>query len=218
MRNLCLVLLLVNVLAFAYQRWIIQPDNPVAATHIEQDYPRLTAVQLGPRPAPQQERVAISADNGAKCIKIGPIPQKSAADSLVATLGGRDLQASLEAAEGSIWVGHWVQVVALADRAAAESARERLKAAGLSDAYIVSGGDELKISLGVFKSTPSADQTIRRARDLGFVTRMDERYQPGTQYWLTVVLPDGREFRPGELRSDTGQILRTEAVACPASG
>ena len=217
MRNVILMLLLVNLLAFVYQRWIIEPDNPVAATYLKQDYPRLTAVQLAARPVEASEDVPISVENEAKCIKIGPIQQKVAADSLAATLAGRGLDATLEAAEGRVWVGHWVQVVALADRAAAVAARNRLVAAGLNDAYIVSGGDELKISLGVFKSTPSADRTIKQAGDLGFSTRMDERYQPGTQYWLTVLLRDGRELRPGELRSDTGQILRTETVACPAN-
>lgn len=218
MRNVVLMLLLVNVLAFVYQRWIIQPDNPVSATHIAQDYPRLAAVQLARRSAPEPAEVANSVENEAKCIKIGPIQREAAADSLAATLRGRDLAATLQAVEGRVWVGHWVQVVDLLDRSAAEAARGRLVAAGLSDAYIVSGGDELKISLGVFKSTPSADRTIARARELGFATRMDERYQPGVEYWLTVVLPDGRELRPGELRSDTGQILRTEAVACPDAG
>ncbi len=118
--------------------------------------------------------------------------------------------------EGPIWVGHWVQVVDFKDRDAAEVAREALVRAGLRDAYIVPGADEPKLSLGVFRSADSAASTIRQARALGYTTRMDERYQPGTQYWLTVAMPDGRGFRAGELRSAGGQILRTEAVSCPA--
>ncbi|NND54048.1 MAG: hypothetical protein HKN56_03630 [Gammaproteobacteria bacterium] len=228
MRNFVLVLLLINALAFIYQRWIISPDNPIAATHIEQDYPRLTTVQLAPRPQPGDAadvttasgdaNASIDSENDAKCIKIGPITQKADADSLAATLAGRGLAAALGQTEGQVWVGHWVQVVGLNDRAAAERARGRLITAGLSDAYIVTGGEELKISLGVFRATPSADRTIRRAGELGFETRMDDRYQPGTQYWLTVTMTEGRELRLGELRGDAGQILRTEPAECPANG
>lgn len=217
MRNFFMLLLLLNLLAFAYQNWILEPDNPVAATHLEQDFPRLTAVMLqrsavaGPAPSDANDQAV------AKCLKIGPISRENDAKSLAAALAERGIEARPGAVEGEVWVGHWVQVVDLQDRSAAEAARGRLVGAGLADAYIVTSADDLKISLGVFRASASADQTVAAARNLGFATRVVERYQPGTEYWLDVALPEGRELRPGELRSDTGQILRTEAVTCEQS-
>lgn len=221
MRNFFMLFLLINLMAFAYQKWIIEPDNPVAATHIAQDYPRLTAVRLQRTPAFQESEARDPEtevdENAVKCIKIGPISREIDAESLVSALAERGIDALQSTAAGQVWVGHWVQVVDFDSRNAAEAARGRLVSAGLSDAYIVTTGDELKVSLGVFRSAASAEQTIAAARKLGYSTRMDERYQPGQQHWLTVTLPAGRELRPGELRSDTGQILRTEPVACAAA-
>ncbi len=218
MRNLVLMIVLINLLAWIYQRWIIEPDEQVAATHVEQDYPRLTAYRQparAPQPATPDESAGDKiVESETKCLKIGPISDESDADRLAASLRERGLDVAASSAEGQIWVGHWVQVVDQASRGAAEDARAALVRAGLRDAYILSGGDELKISLGVFKSSASADETIRRARALGYTTRMDERYQPGTQYWLRVAMPADRGFRPGELRSAGGQILRTEVVVC----
>ena len=218
MRNLLLSLVLINLLAWAYQSWVIEPDRPVSALHVQQDYPRLTAVKLSrptaAEPAQQQGDEQISAEKAANCIEVGPIIEENDAKSIADSLRNRNLSVLQTAREGEVWVGHWVQVVGVANRVAAEAARDRLIAAGLSDAYIVSGGAELKISLGVFKSAASADSTVKQARAQGFQTRIEERYQPGTQYWLRVELPAGRGLQPGELRSNSGQILRTVAVPC----
>lgn len=218
MRNLLLSLLLINVLAWAYQHWVIEPDAPVAAGHIEQDYPRLeVVVRVSESARILPDEPPVETEKAAKCRKIGPIVGKSEAISIAQTLQGRGLTVRRAALPGDIWVGHWVQVVGLGTRQAAEAARDRLIAAGLSDAYIVSGGDELKVSLGVFKSSSSAASTVASARQLDFTTRVVERYQPGIQHWLTVELAAGRELQAGDLRSDGGQILRTETVPCTAA-
>ncbi len=218
MRNLFLLLLLLNVLAWAYQSWVIEPDSPVEPLHILQDYPRLTAVQLNRNvkvaPAAEQDNVANSVEKRLNCLNIGPIVAENDANSITERLRSRNVRVIRTAREGQIWVGHWVQVVGVSNRVAAEAARDRLIAAGLTDAYIVSGGSELKISLGVFKSAASTESTVSRARAQGFETRIEERYQPGTHYWLAVELPAGQGLQPGELRSSNGQILRTEAVPC----
>jgi len=220
MRNLFLLLLLINLLAWSYQKWIILPDDPIDARHIEQNYPRLAAVNLSPAVAggeTDREDVANSAENAGKCVKIGPIVEEKDAVSLVNSLRSRDIEVSQQSGTGQVWMGHWVQVVGFDDRAAAEQARDRLVEAGLQDAYVVSGGEELKVSLGVFKSSASSDSTVVRAQKAGFSTRIEERYRPDLVYWLTARLDEGREWQPGELRSDTGRILRTETVECAAA-
>ena len=218
MRNLFMLLLLLNALAWAYQSWVIEPDNPVEPLHILQDYPRLTAVQLNREvkaaPAVVQGEAANSVEKELNCLNIGPIVAENDANNITERLRSRNVRVTRTAREGQIWVGHWVQVVGVSNRVAAEAARDRLIAAGLTDAYIVSGGSEVKIQLGVFKSSGSAESTVSKARAQGFETRIEERFQPGTQYWLAVELPAWQGLQPGELRSSNGQILRTEAVPC----
>ena len=52
MRNFLLTFLLLNILVFIYQRWIIEPDDPVDALHIDQDVPGLLLADPGPREEP----------------------------------------------------------------------------------------------------------------------------------------------------------------------
>lgn len=219
MRSLCLLLLLVNALAWAFQHWVLLPDERVAATHVTQDYPRLNAMQrpaAAPAPpAPEPEPAA--AGVSARCLRIGPIEVAASAGAIAERLGNRGITVRVAEQPARLWVGHWVQIVGLADRPAADAARGRLVAAGIADAYIVTGGDELKISLGVFKGEDSAERVMARAGELGFRTRMEERYQDGTAWWLDVRLAEGMELRQGELLGSNGSILRTEPVPCVAA-
>ena len=212
MRSFCMAMVLVNVLAFAYQTWIIEPDVSVDALSLEQGYPRLEIVKI----------VRVKPDNTAEdifnCLKIGPLEQEDDAVAVAETLEARGAVVVQTSGAGNIWVGHWVQVDGQSSRPAAEVARDELVHSGLQDAYIVPGAEDHRISLGVFRSKLSAELTISKAAALGYNTRMDERYQSGTVYWLSVRLPAERELQPGELKSDTGQILRTETVLCEAAG
>ena len=166
MRSLFLLLLFINALAWVYQRWIIVPDEPRPALSVEQDFPRLNAL---PRPAAAAAAAPEPPASGAaRCIRIGPVEQAANADGIVARLRNRGIAVSAEEEQSRLWVGHWVQIVGLEDRDAAEASRNRLIAAGLADAYIVTGGEELKISLGVFKSDASRPADYRPGPRPGF--------------------------------------------------
>lgn len=219
MRNFLLSVLLLNVLAFAYQRWIIEPDQPRDALAIEQDYPRLQVLQPSPPPA-EAPSAAAAAPPAAppvaavfRCLRIGPFASPDRAGEVRTVLAGQSVQVRQYAEQGQVWVGHWVQVVGQGNRAAAEAARDRLIGAGIRDAYIVSA-EPPRISLGVFRARASADRIIETATRLGFETTMAERYQPGTNYWLSARLPGDRRLDSVDLRGDSGQILRTETVPC----
>jgi len=225
MRNFCLTLLLLNILAFAYQHWILGPDNRVAADYIDQDYQRLMLAAPAPTPAaellslrapldPDPLAVPESALLAYRCLRIGPFPQAADAEQIRAVLEGPDVVARRVSQEGQVWVGHWVQVTGQPDRASAEAARDALNAAGLPDAYIVPGAADFRVSLGVFRSLSSSRNSVNIATRLGFSTRITDRYQPGTTFWLLIRLPAARELGPGELRSDSDQILRVETLDC----
>jgi hypothetical protein len=110
-----------------------------------------------------------------------------------------------------------VQVPDQGSRSAAEQARNALRAAGMTDAYVLPG-DGNRISLGVFRLRSSANQVVEKAKRAGYATRVDDRFQPGTNFWLQVRIPDDAPAELGELRTTSGRILRTESLACEAAG
>ena len=235
MRSFLLLLLLFNALVFAYQRWIIEPDAPVAATHREQLFaglllasaPEVPAVVMAaePMPAPVADETQGSEVEDGKaapiamqCARIGPFPGLAEAQIAERTLRERGAAVRLSSEEGSVWVGHWVQLVGFDTRERAEAARLRLAAAGITDAYIVPGSDDARISFGVFRARTSADRAVQQARNLGFTARIEDRYQPGTNIWLWLQQPENASTPPGDLKSLSGQILRMESLPCGEAG
>jgi hypothetical protein len=221
MRNGLLVLLLLNFLAYAYQHWIIEPDTKVAATYIAQDYPGLMLVDTSSDPVAEVilPDVRISNDEDVyRCLRVGPFPRENDADSVRRALESREASVRQTTKAGQIWVGHWVQVADQGSRSKAEVTRDALIAAGIKDAYILPGDDDFRVSLGVFRLRSSANRVLEQSIELGYDTRVDDRFQPGKNFWLQVRLPGDRPMQPGEFRTDEGQILRTETVSCADAG
>ena len=139
MRNLLLLLVLINALLLAWQRWIVAP--PVADPYAPQgggDLPALLAYQ---RPAAPVAPASKAAPQVARaCVAVGPFANPVAARRAAQLLTQRGMQLRLEQREAEVWLGHWVQITGFASRAQAASALKRLIAAGLGDAYIVRDG------------------------------------------------------------------------------
>ena len=211
MRSLLLAALLLNLLAFAYQHWIIEPASPVDALSLEQGFPRLQVLApavVAPPADPDPQPAA------PRCLRIGPFLRADAADKVRQKLTQRGAIVQQTASEGEVWVGHWVQVEIAGGRAQAEAARDRLKAAGVGDAYIVSVGATRRISLGVYRLLSSANAVVDKARKLGFEPLVTERFQPGTNFWLSARLAPDQRLDGGDLTGAGGQIVRSEAVPC----
>ncbi len=211
MRNLFLALLLANLLVLAWQRWIAPPaaDNPFALAESR-------SPQLALLPGSADTRLADSgaANDAAGCFRVGPFqePEKSraAADSLTA----EGMQVFRYSESGEIWVGHWVQVIDLEDRAAAEVALDRLAAVGRRDAYIVRGDDGYRVSLGVFRSLEGAESVSNQAVKAGLTTLTTDRFRAGSEYWLLVDNPGGGSPDLAALDLSDQAIVRSEAAPC----
>lgn len=228
MRSFFLFVLLINLLAFAYQTWIIEPDVSVVATHMDQRVPELVLVSApAPPEPPGAETAAVEAVTAAatpeasdefRCLRIGPLPRETDADAVRRALRDKQALVRQTAEPGRVWVGYWVQTGTHASRSEAEKARNKLNNNGMSDVYILPDNEQFRISLGVFRLRASADGVVDQVRKLGFDTRVIERYQPGTNFWLLVRIPADRTLHSGELPSVPGQILRTEATSCEEAG
>ena len=239
MRNAFLMLLLLNILAFVYQAWIIEPDDPVDALYIEQDVPGLVLAERPEPPAeiapaaevesgdeselvvaetPEPPAEQVASAPAYRCLRVGPFARETDADKVQLNLQRREATVRQSAEVGRVWVGHWAQVADQGSRKKAEEARDALIAKGIADAYILPGDDDQRISLGVYRQRASADRIVKQANGLGLATLVQDRYQPGTNFWLRVRLPADETLKPGEFKSDTGQILRTETIPCEEAG
>ena len=210
MRNIFLALLLANFLVFVWQRWIVPPEierpdvDPLATGQPL----RLVARADGPAP--------VEDDEPGTCFRLGPFTREGGIRSLVDLLSEQGHDVREDSREGQIWVGHWVQLADLPGPEAAEDALDRLIAAGIVDAYVVSTSPAYKISLGVFRNRDGAENAAGVAGRLGLEALMVDRFRSGMEYWLTVAVDRGRELDLAGVTLDGGQILRTEPVACDA--
>lgn len=206
MRNLFLLLLLGNLVLFGWQRWGRVPPAPRPAPPVP-SLDLLAPVAAAPEPGVPA--------GGVRCLQLGPFEDPGTLASAARALraAGREVREVLR--PGEVWVGNWVQIDGLATLEAAEEARRRLVAGGLTDAYIMQVDGTHRISLGVFRERARAEGVQRRARELGFTPALGDRYRPAQEAWLELRQAPGERFDPALLALPAAQILRTEEVACP---
>lgn len=220
MRNLFLTLLLANLLFFAWQQWIAPPEVPAKDLRAAAGEPAIKTLTPADTPAGAARakgggtRMALPPDG--RCVRLGPIAESATAEALRARLASGAFDAAKVVEEGQIWVGHWVQLESVATREEADRIVAQLAAGGLPDAYVLQASPPFSISLGVFRDRARADTVAAAANRLGFRPQTTDRFRAGTQYWLSVIVPDGRELPLDELGREIGEILRAEKVECPA--
>jgi len=244
-RNFFLFVLLVNLLAFAYQSWILEPAISVAADYAAQDVPELLQVErqksnaaaalpaagaltgspAAPAAAPLEAAESSVAQPqlpvaGAvyQCFRIGPFAREKDVESVRMELQRQGATVRRTAEAGRVWLGYWVQTTAYPSRQAAENARKKLIAKDMPDVYVTAEASEYRVSLGVFRLRASAEEVVDRAQKLGFSTRTVERFQPGTNFWLLAQTGSDPALVKKAIPNVPGQILRSERVDCPASG
>lgn len=221
MRNIILGLVLANILVLAWIRWVapsgVAEPTRLAGPGTEARLVLYRRDSTGPSAA--VDRAAspvVAADVTVRCERIGPFMTSETAVSIGGQLGMRGLAVDLTREPGSVWVGHWVQVVNLASGTLARRAVNALVDAGLVDAYIVQTSPAYSISLGVFRSREGADRVMRIAREAGLEPQRLDRYRAGTQYWVNVTLHGDDALDLTSLRLERTQILRSEPVGCGA--
>lgn len=204
MRNLFLLLLLANLALLGWQQWLLPP--PAA-----------------PGPAPGVRPLALlplaEAPRAAarRCVAVGPFAEGAVIAAVSDRLRRRGFTVGELQRPGQDWLGHWVQVANLGTLEDAESARRRLVAGGLSDAYIMQVEEAQLISLGVFRERGRAEAVAGRARELGYLPRISDRSRTVQERWLRIELPPGAAFDVGSLGLPPSQIKRSEEISCDAA-
>jgi hypothetical protein len=248
MRNLCLLLILANVLYFTWSQMIdvhgstldrkgakpveapariVLAREVVEANPDERDLGPIHDVQPPAVEPLGAESPAAGATETARldslsCTSIGPFADLSQAARAQAALSAAHFQPRQRMEQGEIWAGYWVSVQGLATRDAAEAALKTLTANGIADVYVMPGSDPPNVlSLGVFSDYQRAQRRVDEVRAIGLTPRIDDRKRTGSVYWIDVDLMEPGQIIDSSLfQTDPGKITRLEMRACPpaASG
>jgi hypothetical protein len=234
MRNLCLLLVLTNLGVAAWSAWYATPAPGRALTEdpsvpsitlvSELEAAALEAVEAlsltttePEEPAPLPPAVAGPVTTE-RCISVGPFQELAQAAAAQSALRSAGFTPSQRIGDGDIWVGYWVHLSGIPTRAAADEILEQLRANGLSDSYVVPGGEETHtISLGVFSEIRRAASVREQARSLGYDPTVSDRSRRATLYWIDVLAddPDAIEL---DVLQPPGRINRLEQRPCATVG
>ena len=227
MKNLLLLLLLANILYFVWGMFDKDPDEPGIAIVEESE--------LGPPLAVSPNRDAVAAVSvgavlgsgepsdlaavvGQSCVTIGPFKANADADAALIQYAGEGMRTSLRSAHGQIFIGHWVQIRNIADRATGNNMLEKLKEGGLADAYLVATDDNgLNISLGLFGNLERAEKVELQAKSLNLRADIVPRTREGTIFFIDIALPPGKGAGAMIEKYGEEKVLLRDAATCPQS-
>ncbi len=226
MRNLLLLLLLANVLYFLWGRFVAEEEDPGIAVVSEENLgpPLMLAdatttaenaggeAAAGDAPAP----AVLHGEAGRSCVSIGPFRENAEAAGALAEFTDDGLRGSVRTTEGDVFVGHWVQIRGIPDRATANDMLATLKAGGLAEAYIVQTEDEgTKISLGLFSELAGAERIELQAESLDLPADISPRMRRQEIFFVDLGLPPGRGAGQMIERYGEERVLLRDAATCP---
>ena len=212
MRLAIALLLFANIAWYGWTHWISVPDEPVATAAAAQGSSLKLAREAGPG-GPSARAAVRSASN---CLSLGPFTDLTDAARASTLLRENTLQPRQRAADGIVWRGFWVTLEGVPDRTAANGIIERLRRAGVADAYAMPGdGKNVTISLGLFSERQRALRRLDDVKAIGLAPRIVDRERNGTVYWIDVdVVPPAELPDAARLQGEVGRILRLEVKPC----
>lgn len=182
-----------------------KPAEPVKA-------PEPVAAVAKPAPEPVAEKPAAPAAPP-RCLALGPFADRAAATAAQSRAGNLLSQVRLReqpAASGS--ARYRVLLPAAASRDDAQATVKRIVAAGLSDYYIISQGDETNaIALGQYRNREGAERRMAAVQAAGFQPRLVASGDAG-QWWLEGQLATGSEPAQAQQRSGAAQQRSLECT------
>ncbi len=228
MRNLFFMLVIANVLFFGWQFWVREPE-PVGVTIIDPEeigerveligdaVPELPVVPTAALDSvPDAPAKAVVASIGRICVSIGPFTEVEDAQAELRALRSGNADVVQRAAQGNLFVGHWVYVDSIATRSQARALLAKLQDGGIKEAYLIGGnpGEDV-ISLGIFSSLDGAERTELRAKSIGIEARMDDRYRQSTVFWLDLRLQQGEQGSALVESYGEDKVLLGDRASCP---
>lgn len=169
-----------------------------------------------PTPTPAPEKPATppaAAAEPPRCVALGPFADRAAATSAQGKAGNVISQVRLReqpAASGS--ARYRVLLPAAANREEAQATVKRIVAAGLSDYYIISQGEEANaVALGQYRNREGAERRMAAVQAAGFQPRLVASGDAG-QWWLEGQLAAGTQSAQAQQRSGAAQSRSLECA------
>ncbi|WP_049421458.1 SPOR domain-containing protein [Stenotrophomonas maltophilia] len=166
-----------------------------------------------PAPAPEKPVTPPVAAEPPRCIALGPFADRAAASSAQGKAGTVLSQVRLReqpAASGS--ARFRVMLPAAANREEAQATVKRIVAAGLSDYYIISQGEDINaVALGQYRNREGAERRMAAVQAAGFQPRLVASGDAG-QWWLEGRLAAGAQPAQAQQRSGAAQSRSLECT------
>ncbi|WP_329893735.1 SPOR domain-containing protein [Stenotrophomonas sp. SMYL20] len=166
-----------------------------------------------PTPAPEKPVTPPVAAEPPRCVALGPFADRAAATSAQGKAGNVISQVRLReqpAASGS--ARFRVMLSAAASREEAQATVKRIVAAGLSDYYIISQGEDINaVALGQYRNREGAERRMAAVQAAGFQPRLIASGDAG-QWWLEGQLAAGTQLAQAQQRSGAAQSRSLECT------
>jgi len=208
------LLLFANLAWYGWTNWVAPSGEPPATAAAADG-----TLQLAREAAPVQPAAGAARPRD-NCVSLGPFTDLTDAARASTLLRESDLEPRQRAGEGVVWKGYWVTLGGVPDRTAANAIIERLRRAGVADAYAMpADGSDVTISLGLFSERQRALRRLDDAKAIGLEPRIVDRERTGTVYWIDVdVVPPAELPDAARLQGEVGRILRLEVKPCEPAG
>lgn len=206
LRATIVILVMLNLGAAAW--WLLRPvvASATATQAVAADAPGLrlvgepvaaitsAAAPAAPLPATPQVQAEVATvpagTTSELCLRFGPFAETTARDAARAALSAAGVSAVTRDLPSRSARGWKVAMPAMASREEAVALAERIKAAGISDLYVMNeGADANSVALGRFGSEEAARRREAELRDNGFAAQATPLGDTPAQAWLDARLP-----------------------------
>lgn len=119
-----------------------------------------------------------------QCFSVGPFADDAAASAARAKLAPLTQKVSSRSLAGGSNSRGWRVYLPAANAEAAQAAAQRIRAAGFSDLFVMSGAEANAIALGRFRSEESARRRGDELAAKGFAVKVEALGESGGQLWL----------------------------------
>jgi hypothetical protein len=146
-----------------------------------------TATPLPTTPAPTSAPIAPPPEAKPQCFSIGPFADTAAAAEARAKLQPLAQKLATRTQAGTSNARGWRVYMPQASAAAAQATAQRIRAAGFSDLFVMSGSEANAIALGRFRSEESARKRGAELSAAGFTARVEALGESGEgPTWIDV--------------------------------
>lgn len=178
MRAIFLLLVLVNLVFFAYARMARESGAPGPISRLEVSPDKIKVLKAGSTtpPAPSPKAAAKGAAAPAACLEWGIFagPSVARADAALAKLEVPQDRVERMVTDAG---GYWVYIPPLKSKAETERKIGELKALGVTDFFIVQDVGQWRnaVSLGIFRTDEAAQGFLNKLKDRGVRSAVAER-------------------------------------------